>query len=194
VLGVGVALEVGVGIGVGLGVAVAVAVGGMGASVVGCGPPRDAVEKTTDVHVTPQHEDYVHVARRARGSVALAEARALPQADAVRWVERWADLLDACAADLEGAGKLDDGAARVVVVLDPAGQIAGTNVKTSEGPAAAATTLQCLLVPIRSTPFPSGSADGGSRGVAIEATWHKAKPTSTSTPTGTTAATDGGAG
>jgi hypothetical protein len=156
------------------------------ATACGCGPRRDTVEKTTDVHVTPQPEGYVHIARRAHGTVALAEARALPEADAIRWVERWADLLDDCAARLERENKLEQGAARVVVVLDPAGQIAGTNVKTSEGAAAVVTTLQCLMVPIKSTPFPPGTSDAGSRGIAIEASWNRG-PTTLTRPTVPTA-------
>jgi hypothetical protein len=141
-------------------------------TVEGCGPSRDTVEKSVDVHVTPPQEDYVYVANGAHASVALAEARDVPEPDAKRYVDAWTNSLETCVAQLETQGQLHDGTARIVIVLDASGQIAGTNVKFSEGTGALATALECLLVPIKATPFPPSRTDAGSRGIAIEARWH----------------------
>lgn len=148
-----------------------VAVAGFFAATLACSPPRDTVEKTTDVRVRAPVEDYLHVAKRGRSAVALADARGLGEADAKRFVESWADALEDCAARLQREGKLVSGAARVAIFLDDEGHVVGTKVKTSEEPGVAAITLQCLLVPVKATPFPLGKSDAGSRGLAIEAQW-----------------------
>jgi hypothetical protein len=162
-------------------------------AAVACSPPRDTVEKTTDVHARAPVEDYLHVAKRARSAVALADARGLGEADAKRFVEGWADALEDCSARLQREGKLVAGAARVAIFLDDDGHVVGTKVKTSEEPGVVAITLQCLLLPVKATPFPPGRSDAGARGLAIEAQWSPgAGLHSPAAPSGAAAAADGG--
>ncbi len=144
-----------------------------------CSPsgPRDVAGEGRDVRVVPSADagsapldTYAHVARRAHGTVALAEARHLRDADARAFVEHLADELEACAKMLEGRGELVDGAARVVAIAGPRGTAEGLNVRLAPGGAVAQNALLCVLAPLRASPFPP-STDGAQPGVAVEVTW-----------------------
>lgn len=146
-----------------------------------CSPgPRDVAGEGSDVRVvTPPEgapdggaptDTYAHVAKRAHGVVALAEARHLREADARAFVDHLADELDACAARLEERGELVDGAARVVAIAGPRGTAEGLNVRLAPGGAVAQNALMCVLAPLRAAPFPA-SNDGAAPGVAVEVTW-----------------------
>jgi hypothetical protein len=116
---------------------------------------------------------YVYVARRPRGVVALAEARQISDDDARKIVDRIADDLDRCAADLAAQGRLVPGAARVVAVAGPDGTPA-LNVRLAPGDAVAQNALVCLLAPLRAHPLPLEAAEAGASrppGLAIEVTW-----------------------
>ncbi|MBX3208008.1 MAG: hypothetical protein KF764_23375 [Labilithrix sp.] len=148
-------------------------------SLSGCSPsPRDVVPESRDVRVTPDAggDAYVHVARRPHGVVALAEARRMTDDEARAIVERIADELERCATSLEAEGMLVEGAARVVAVAGPNGTPA-LNVRLAPGDAVAQNALICLVAPVRATSLPPPTA-GGTPGLAIEATWGPARPSS----------------
>jgi hypothetical protein len=146
---------------------------------VGCGSGRDAVPVSKDVRGVggvgtdgPKPVDgYEYVARRKLGTVALAEARGLPQEVAGRAIDALADRLQACAAELEKSGKLVRGATRVVAAIEPNGTVNGLNVKVSQGRDAAANAILCVISPLRALTFPAADGDAGARGIAIEAAW-----------------------
>ncbi|MBX3260858.1 MAG: hypothetical protein KIS78_31130 [Labilithrix sp.] len=145
-------------------------------ALLGCSPsPRDVVPESRDVRVTPDAGDdaYVHVARRAHGVVALAEARRMADDDARAIVERIADELERCATGLEAQGLLVEGAARVVAVAGPNGTPA-LSVRLAPGDAVAHNALVCLVAPVRATTLPPPTSDGAP-GLAIEATWGPAR-------------------
>jgi hypothetical protein len=121
-------------------------------------------------------EGYEYVARRKLGTVALAEGRGLPKEVAGRAVDALADRLQACAADLAKSGQLVRGATRVVAAIEPDGTVNGLNVKVSQGKAAAANAILCVISPLRALTFPVQDGDAGARGIAIEATWEGAPP------------------
>jgi hypothetical protein len=156
------------------------------ASCLSCGSGRDVVPVSKDIRGTgnpvgvdaPKPVDgYEYVARRKLGTVALAEARGLPQDVAGRAVDALADRLQACAADLEKSGKLVRGATRVVAAIDASGSVNGLNVKVSQGKAAAANAILCVISPLRALNFPAVDGDaGGARGIAIEAAWEGSEP------------------
>jgi hypothetical protein len=142
--------------------------------VIACAASRDVVPETRDVHGAPDASagGYAYVAKRPHGLVALAEARGIDDASARQAVDHLADELDACAARLAAQGKLaSDAAGRVVAQIGPEGDIAGLNVKTTPGGAAAANFLLCVVSPLRMTGFPRAAGDAGARGVALEAVW-----------------------
>ncbi|MBX3215765.1 MAG: hypothetical protein KF850_27250 [Labilithrix sp.] len=150
--------------------------GGAVAALVGCSPsPRDVVPESRDVRATPTAggDAYVHVARRAHGVVALAEARRMTDDSARAIVERIADELERCATGLEAQGLLVEGAARVVAVAGPNGTPA-LNVRLAPGDAVAQNALLCLVAPVRATTLPPPTNDGAP-GLAIEATWGPAR-------------------
>ena len=147
-----------------------------------CSPgPRDVAAEGRDVRVVaedatraPAAEAYVHVARRAHGVVALAEARHVREADAQAFAERLADELDSCATRLEAQGELVDGAARVIAIAGPRGVAEGLNVRLAPGGAVAQNALLCVLAPLRALAMPP-SADGAAPGLALELTWSPGK-------------------
>jgi hypothetical protein len=145
--------------------------------VLACSPsPRDVVPESHDVRVVPDAgpgEAYVHVARRAHGVVALAEARHMTDDEARAIVERIADDLERCATSLEAQQLLVEGAARVVAVAGPTGTPA-LNVRFAPGDAVAQNALLCIVAPVRATTFPASST--GTPALAIEATWGRPKP------------------
>jgi hypothetical protein len=152
---------------------------GLAVLVAACSPsPRDYVPQSHDVRVTADDgggagaaDTYVYVTRRPHGVIALAEARRLSDADARLVVDRIADDLERCATDLQGQGRLVEGAARVVAVAGPDGTPA-LNVRLAPGEAVAQNALLCLLAPMRARPLPSPSSQSGEQvGLAIEVTW-----------------------
>lgn len=145
-----------------------------------CSPsPRDLVPVTRDVHVVPDGgaaggtEAYEHVARRAHGVLALAEARNMKQDEARALVERWADEMERCMTGLDAQGILVEGAARVIAVGDANGTPA-LNVKLAPGDAVAQNALLCIVAPVRASTLPvssSRASPAATPGLAIEATW-----------------------
>jgi hypothetical protein len=152
-----------------------------------CSPsPRDVVPESREVRVTPDagpSDTYVHVARRAHGVVALAEARHMKDEDARAIVERLADELERCATNLEAQRLLVEGAARVVAIAGPDGTPA-LNVRLAPGDAVAQNALLCIVAPVRATslPPPSPASASGTAGFAIEATWGPANTSRANTP------------
>lgn len=145
-----------------------------------CSPsPRDVVPESHDVRTTPQvgGEAYVHVARRAHGTVALAESRYIKDADARAMTEKIADDLERCAIGLEAQHLLVEGAARIVAIAGPDGTPA-LNVRLAPGDAVAQNALLCLVAPVRATTLPAPTS-AGTPGFAIEATWGPPRARST---------------
>jgi hypothetical protein len=120
-------------------------------------------------------EAYVHVARRPHGVVALAEARHIKDDEARAIVERLADELERCSANLESQGTLVEGAARVVAIAGPNGTPA-LNVRLAPGDAVAQNALLCIVAPVRTISLPPPTASA-TPGLAIEATWGPARAT-----------------
>ncbi len=137
------------------------------------GDTHDAIPESHDVVVTnpgPAGEQgYDYVARRPLAVVALAEARGLDPVIARAAIERLADALDTCATDEGRKGTLVDGAARIVMQIDGDGRVAGTNLRIDPGAGVAQNAVVCLVAPAKMLAFPA--ADGGARGMAIEALW-----------------------
>lgn len=147
----------------------------LGAALSGCAPagPRDVSDRGHDVVARPD-EGYEWVVRTPHGVVALAESRGVPKDAAKRAVERLAQRFDACLADLEKKAPLAPGAARVIVPVDDGGLALQPLVKVSDsGAQTTATTVLCLVAPIRQLAFPppGPAGDAGTRGLAIEASW-----------------------
>lgn len=146
--------------------------------VAACGNGRDVVPESRDVHTAvdapsakkPLPGDaYEYVARRALGTVALAEGRGLSAELSSAAIERLADTLQSCAADLQKRGKLVSGAVRVVAQIGPDGLVTGVNVKVAPG--ATANALICVVAPVKLLTFPPTETDAGARGMAIEVAW-----------------------
>jgi hypothetical protein len=140
---------------------------------------RDTVPASTDVVAdaggSPRSaEGYEYVARRPLSVVALAEARGIEPAIARAAVDHLADAADACAADERRKGAPVQGAARVVAQIDGDGRVLGTNVRLDPGPGVAPSAVLCVVAPVRLLTFPP--ADGGARGIAIEALWGQRRP------------------
>ncbi|MFO0643505.1 MAG: hypothetical protein U0183_30040 [Polyangiaceae bacterium] len=121
----------------------------------------------------PALDGYVHVARRERVAIGLAEAREIDPHDANEVVERLADRFEACAQKLETEGALTPGAGRLVVLLDERGHVTATDAKLSPGSDVAGAALLCLLAPARALAYPPGK--GSRRGFAVEAVWEKVR-------------------
>ena len=113
-------------------------------------------------------DGYEYVANRPSGVVALAEGRNLAPGEAVRLTERLADAFEACIRTERARGHFERGAARVVVIALPSGENGGVNPTLGEGSAIA---LLCLVAPAKLLSFSPSIADGGTRGIAIEAIW-----------------------
>jgi hypothetical protein len=120
----------------------------------------------------PSSQGYEYVAKRPLGVVALAEARGLDPQLARVAIDRLADALDQCVTEEGRKGAPVDGAARIVVQLDDAGNVAGTTLKVDPRPGAPQSAVVCLLAPLRMLGF--GASDAGARGLAIEALWGSA--------------------
>ena len=145
----------------------------------GGGGTRDIATESRDVrgvdpHDAPPAKDaYEFVARRPLGTVALAEGRGLSRDTAERATNSVADAMQRCAADLAAQRKLVKGAARVVALIAPEGNLSGLQVKVAPGADVAANAILCFIAPIKSLTFPVSDADAGSgqRGIAFEAAW-----------------------
>jgi hypothetical protein len=144
-----------------------------------CASGRDVIPDSHDVQGGRAAEDagaagafgYAYVARRPLGAVALAEARGIDDAVAMRVVDRLADSLAVCAEGLARQGKLVDGAARIAAEIAPDGTTTGLALKVAPGGSVAANAILCFITPFKLTSFPLASPNQGPRGVAIEATW-----------------------
>jgi hypothetical protein len=133
---------------------------------------RDTVPDSRDVTSKPQAAGgYAYVAKRPLGTVGLAEARGLGDAEAKRAIDKLADALDACAKAQAQAGRLSPGAARVVADIDDGGVLGAPRIVLSPGAGAQANALLCLVAPFRMMQFSSQQADASARGIAVEATW-----------------------
>jgi hypothetical protein len=145
--------------------------------VAACSPsPRDVVPESRDVRAAPSahgSEDYVYVARRPHGAIALAEARHMSDGAARAIVDRLADELERCASDLDAKGLLVLGAVRVVAVASDAG-VPVLSVRLAPGDAVAQNALLCIVAPMRAMALPP-STEGRTPGLAIESTWGPAK-------------------
>ena len=115
-------------------------------------------------------EGYAYVARRPHGAVGLLGAHFVDDADARRVVDRVADELESCAQRLETSGALATGAASLVAIAGPRGNAEISDIRFAPGGAVAANALECIVAPLRASPFPAGK-DAGLPAVAIEATW-----------------------
>ena len=119
---------------------------------------------------SPRGDGYAYVARRLHAAVGLVGAHYLKEDDAQRIVDRVADELESCARRLEGSGALVEGAASLVAIAGGRGSTEISDIRFSPGGAVAANALECIVAPLRASPFPPGS-DAGIPAVAIEATW-----------------------
>lgn len=142
-----------------------------------CGPSRDVVPETRDVRVVEGEQaaragggGYARVARRPHGVVALADARQLTDDDAQRLVDRVADDLERCSAQLEREGALVDGAARIAAQIGPRGTPEGFDVRVAPGGAVAANALLCVIAPIRALTL-SAPPGGTTPTFTLDATW-----------------------
>lgn len=119
--------------------------------------------------------DYEYVTERPLAVVALAESRGMSADLAHAAVDRVADALDVCATEQATAGKLVDGASRVIAIVAPDGSVAGVNVTFSEGSGVAANGVLCFVAPIKSLTFPPTTSTA-QRGLAVEAVWGRDVP------------------
>ncbi len=137
------------------------------------GQGRDVVDESRDVvadgGAAVAERGYEYVARRPLAVVALAEARGLEPGLARAAIDRLADRLDACVTEQNRKGSPVDGAARIVVHIDPAGNVSPSTVRVDPGAGGAASAVLCLVAPLKLLPFPAAPDDA--RGMAIEAIW-----------------------
>jgi len=167
--------------------ALASALFGCAGYVFGCGGGgRDVVAESRDVRgvdpggapdAAPSKDAYEYVARRPLGTVGLAEGRGLPRDVAQRATDSVADAMQRCAGDLAARGKLVAGAARVVALIGPDGNLGGLQVKVAPGADVTANAILCFIAPVKSLTFPTLDRDAGAaaraaqRGLALEAAW-----------------------
>lgn len=131
------------------------------------GPEADAAAPSPG----PANGDgYAYVARRPHAAVGLLGAHFVKDEDARRVVDRVADELESCARRLEASGGLASGAASLVAIAGPRGNAEISDIRYAPGGAVAANALECIVAPLRASPFPAGT-DAGLPAVAIEATW-----------------------
>jgi hypothetical protein len=133
---------------------------------------------TPDASGTPRTDGYAYVARRPHGAVGLVGAHYMKDDEAHRIVDRVADELETCARRLDESGALVEGALQLVAVTGARGTAEITDIRFAPGGPVAANALECIVAPLRASPFPAGT-DAGIPAVAIEATWapnHSGKP------------------
>lgn len=146
----------------------------------GCPAPRDTVPETRDIRGAtpdasspPPKDGYAYVTRRPHGDVGLVGAHFMSDADAHRIVDRIADDLESCARRLEQRGELAIGAVQLVAATGPRGTAEVTDIRFAPGGPVAANALECIVAPLRASPFPPAT-DAGLPALAIEATWQPA--------------------
>lgn len=159
------------------------AVSSLSLLVVACSPGVDTrpPDNAGDIRVVDASapktgpRDYDYVTERPLAVVALAEARGMSPELAHAAIDRVADALDVCATEQASAGKLVDGASRVIAIVAPDGSIAGVNVTFSEGDGVARNGVLCFVAPIKSLTFPPTTSTA-QRGLAVEAVWGRDVP------------------
>lgn len=144
-------------------------------ALVGCAPsgPKDVTEQRHDVVTQQPEPGYEYVIKVPHGVVAVAESRGLGKDDVKAAVGHVAKTFDACLVDFKN---LQPGAARIIVPVDDGGLVtAEPLVKLSDdNPQTKLAAVLCLVTPAKRMSFPApgaASADAGTRGIAIEATW-----------------------
>jgi hypothetical protein len=149
--------------------------------LIACSPAgRDVVTDSHDVRVTPDagatrsNDGYAYVVRRPHGAVGLVGAHFMKDDEARRIVDRIADDLETCARRLEQRGELVEGAVQLVAVTGSRGSAEVTDVRFAPGGPVAANALECIIAPLRATPFPT-ITPAGLPAVAIEATWNPSR-------------------
>ena len=153
----------------------------LASALLACPPSgRDVVPETHDVRAAadvdggaaapPRTDGYAYVARRRHGAVGLVGAHYMKDDEAKRIVDRVADELESCARRLEAGGALVEGALSLVAVTGAGGTADISDIRFSPGGPVAANALECIVAPLRASPFPAGT-DAGLPAVAIEATW-----------------------
>lgn len=123
----------------------------------------------TDAAAPRRADGYAYVARRPHGAVGLVGAHHMPDDEARRIVDRVADELESCSRVLDETGGLVEGALQLVAVTNTHGNADITDIRFAPGGAVAANALECVVAPLRASPFPA--PDGGVPALAIEATW-----------------------
>jgi hypothetical protein len=131
---------------------------------------RDVRGVQPDASAPPRTDGYAYVARRVHGAVGMVGAHYMKDEDARRIVDRIADELETCARRLEESGTLVEGALQLVAVTGARGTAEVTDIRFAPGGPVAANALECIVAPLRASPFPAGT-DAGVPAVAIEATW-----------------------
>ncbi len=151
------------------------------ACAAGRGSERDSVTDFRDMRGAPDGgtaaatEGYAYVARRRHGVVALVGAHFVADEEAHRIVDRIADELDACAERLGGRGALASGALQLVAVGGARGTAEISDLRVAPGGAVAANALECIVAPLRASPFPA-VVGGRVPAIAIDATWAPTAP------------------
>jgi hypothetical protein len=149
-----------------------------------CSPSTDArpPDNAGDIRVVDASApkggggDYEYISERPLAVVALAESRGMTPELAHAAVDRVADSLDVCATAQASAGKLVDGASRIIAIVGQDGAISGTNVTVSPPESGVqANALLCLVAPVRSLTFPPTTSTA-QRALAIEAIWGRDVP------------------
>ena len=155
---------------------------GFALALAGCPGGRDVVPESRDVRGSavdasspglpgpPRTDGYAYVARRPHGAVGLVGAHHMREEEARRIVDRVADELETCARHLDAEGGLVEGALQLVAVTGPRGNAEVSDIRLAPGGPVAANALECVVAPLRASPFPAGTG-GGVPAVAIEATW-----------------------
>jgi hypothetical protein len=131
---------------------------------------RDVRGNAPDASAPSRTDGYAYVARRPHGAVGLVGAHHMHEEDAHRVVDRVADELETCARRLDETGRLVEGALQLVAVAGTRGTATISDIRLAPGGPVAANALECIVAPLRASPFPAGT-DAGIPAVAIEATW-----------------------
>ena len=131
---------------------------------------RDVRGPVPDAAAPARTDGYAYVARRPHGAVGLVGAHYMKDDEARRIVDRVADELETCSQRLDQVGGLVEGALQLVAVTGTRGTAEVTDIRLAPGGPVAANALECIVAPLRASPFPAGT-DAGMPAVAIEATW-----------------------
>ncbi len=131
---------------------------------------RDVRSKGAAASVAVDRRDYVYIARRPHGVVGLVGAHFMTAEAAARSVDRIADELETCARRVEQRRELAPGAIQLVAITGSRGMGEITDMKIAPGGPVAANALECIVAPLRASPFPAATS-AGIPALAIEATW-----------------------